>query len=337
MKKEYKAALEPLAEATRLAPLRENRNLYMRIYAQYAYIYTAIGDFQEANEFLSLCFRLQSEFFRDRMNIQIVEQSARYDLLVKEQKIREEQKKNEFNQRQIILLIILIAALTLGFGISFFYFRLSRRGAIRQKLIGAVLETETNERRRIARDLHDGLGPLLSAINHYFQAFLDAKPESRESIRERLQKVISEAIDEVSRISHNISPHVLEKHGLMTALNNLIAPLAAQGRYEVVFNSGLEGRIAPKSELTVYRCIAELLNNTMKHAEATRITLDIRLSGNQLLIRYSDNGKGFDTASLKKTGMGLHNITNRVESSGGTVSMESAPDAGILVSINIPV
>ena len=199
------------------------------------------------------------------------------------------------------------------------------------------METENNERRRIARDLHDGLGPLLSAINHYFQAFLDAKPESRDAIRERLQTVISEAIDEVSRISHNISPHVLEKHGLMTALNNLMAPLTANGKYEVVFNSKLEQKLSQETELTVYRCITELLNNTMKHAEAVRISLDIRLSGNQLLIIYSDNGKGFDPASVKTSGMGPHNIRNRVESSGGTLSMESSPDAGILVSIIIPV
>lgn len=336
-KGDYRAALGSLQEATRLAPIWENRNLYMRIYAQYASIYMATGSYREACDFLRFGNQLQSKFYKDRINSQIVEQSARYDLFVKEQKIREEQKKNEYNHRQIILQIILIAALTLAFIISFFYFRLSRKEAIRKNLIGAVMETETSERRRIARDLHDGLGPLLSAINHYFQAFLDAKPENREAIKSRLQMVISEAIDEVSRISHNISPHVLEKYGLMTALNNLMAPLTAHGKYEVVFTSMLEEKLGPRIELTVYRCITELLNNTMKHAAASRINLDIRLTGNQLLIRYSDNGKGFDAAMTKKTGMGLHNITNRVESLGGTVTMESAPDAGILVNINIPV
>ncbi|MCX6286176.1 MAG: sensor histidine kinase [Bacteroidetes bacterium] len=335
--KEYRLALGALREATRLAPLWENRNLYMRIYYRYASIYKATGDYREAYGFLSLCLGLQSEFYGDRINNQIVEQSARYDLFVKEQTIRNEQKKNEYNHRQIILLIILSAALALAFAASFFYFRLSRKGAIRQKLIAAVLETETSERMRIARDLHDGLGPLLSAINHYFQAFLDAKPGSREAIRERLQTVISESIDEVSRISHSISPHVLERHGLMTALNNLMAPLTANGKYEVNFNSDLEQRLAPETELNVYRCITELISNTMKHAEASRITLDIRHTGNQLLILYSDNGKGFGTASGKTAGMGLHNIRNRVESSGGTLSMESSPAAGILVSITLPV
>ena len=212
-KKDYHAAFGSLEEATRLSPLWENRNLYMRIYQQYAIVNSATGNFKDAYGFQNLFNLLRSEFYMDRMNSQILEQSARYDLFVKEQKIREEQKKNEFNHRQIILLILISITLTLAFVFSLFYFKLKRQGALKQQLIEAVVETENNERRRIARDLHDGLGPVLSAINHYFQAFLDAKPENREAIRNRLQMVISEAIDEVSRISHNISPHVLENTG----------------------------------------------------------------------------------------------------------------------------
>ena len=335
-KKDYHSALETLDSATRLSPLWKNRNLYMRIYQLYAIAFAGMGKFRDAYEFQNLFNLLRSEFYRDRMNSQIIEQSARYDLFVKEQKIREEQKKNEFNHRQIILLIIISITLTLAFVFSLFYFRLKRQGALKQQLIEAVVETENNERRRIARDLHDGLGPVLSAINHYFQAYLDAKPENREAIRDRLQIVISEAIDEVSRISHNISPHVLEKHGLMTALNNLLAPLKANEKYEIFFNPGFNERLDPKIELTVYRCITELINNTLKHAEATKISLDIGYSDGKLAIRYSDNGKGFTTSSEKRVGQGIPNITNRVESVGGTLSFASSPDAGISVNIIMP-
>jgi len=333
----YKTALETLAKATRLSPLWKNPNLYMRIYGLYSNVYRSLGDYKSAYEFEIICSSLQVEFFKNRINSQINEQSARFDLFVKEQKIREQQKKNEYNHRQIIFLVIISVALTLIFIFSLFYFRLRRQGAMKQKLIEAVVETETNERRRIARDLHDGLGPVLSAINHYFQAFLDAKPGTREAIQSRLQSVISEAIDEVSRISHNISPHVLEKHGLMTALNNLFAPLVAGGRYEIHFNFGIVEKLDPKIELTIYRCITELLNNTMKHAEATEITLRIRPEGDRLLIHYSDNGKGFIPAAGKKDGMGLSNITNRVESIGGTVLVLSSPNAGVAFNISLPV
>lgn len=336
-KKNYHSALESLDQSTRLSPLWKNRNLYMRIYEMYAIAFAGLGKYRDAYEFQNLYHLLRSEFYRDRMNDQIVEQSARYDSFIKDQKIREEQKKNEFNHRQIILLIILSIALTLAFIFSLFYFRLRRQGALKQKLIEAVVETENNERRRIARDLHDGLGPVLSAINHYFQAFLDAKPENRESIRNRLQMVISEAIDEVSRISHNISPHVLEKYGLIAALNNLLAPLIASEKYEIIFSSGFNERLDPKIELAVYRCITELINNTLKHAEATKISLDIGKSDGRLGILYTDNGKGFVASPGKRVGQGIPNITNRVESFGGTLSVVSSLNAGISVEISIPV
>lgn len=333
---QYRSAQQSLDEATRLASLRDNRNLFMRIYHQYASVYATTGHYKEAYEFLLLCNQLQIEFFKDRMNSQIVEQSARFDLYVKEQQIRDEQKKNEYTHRQILLLIIIIISIVLAFLFSIFYFRLRRKDVMKQKLIEAVVETENNERRRIARDLHDGLGPVLSAINHYFQAYLDAKPDKKEAIQERLQQVITEAIDEVSRISQNISPHVLEKHGLVTALNNLFAPLIVNGNYEVVFDPGNCDRLDPKVELTVYRCITELLNNTLKHARASKVGLALKVSGVHLHIHYTDNGVGYDASTQKKGGMGLHNITNRVESSGGSFTIDSSPNAGISVLITMP-
>ncbi len=334
---DFKSAFSALERATQLAPVWENRNLYMRIYLQYASLYTTISEYRDAYGFLNLYLHLQKEFFKDRMNSQIVEQSARFDLYVKEQQIRDEQRKNEYTHRQILLLIIIIIAIVLAFLFSIFYFRLRRKDVLKQKLIEAVVETENNERRRIARDLHDGLGPVLSAINHYFQAYLDAKPDKKEAIQERLQHVITEAIDEVSRISHNISPHVLEKHGLITALNNLFAPLTVNGLYQVRFDPGSVHRLDPKIELTLYRCITELLNNTLKHAQASQITLGFEQTNESLYIRYTDNGKGFKAENHRREGMGLSNIANRIESFGGSLSIDSSPNNGITVQITMPV
>ncbi|HNY01716.1 MAG TPA: sensor histidine kinase [Bacteroidales bacterium] len=336
-KKDYRLAQSSLDEASRLAPVWENPNLYTRIYRQYSTIAFIQGDYRSAYQFLSLCNDLQSDFFKDRINNKILEQSARFDLFVKEQKIREAQKKADYNQRQIVFLVVISVALTLAFISSLFYFRLKRQGAIREKLIEAIENTENNERRRIARDLHDGLGPILSAINHYFQAYLDAKGDTREEIRVRLQSVISEAIDEVSRISHNISPHILEKHGLKAAINNLFAPLLINGGYELSVHCGIGERLELKVELTIYRCITELLSNTLRHAAATRISLDLRRNGDMLTIRYTDNGIGFAEKSGIREGMGLSNISNRVESLGGSLSLESNPGKGVAVHISLPV
>ena len=335
--KENGKALLALEEATDLCPIEENRNLYMRLYNQFAQVYNLLGNSKDAYDFLKISYDLQLNFFIDRIDLQINEQSAKYDLLVKEQKIKEEQKRNEFRQRQIVLLIIILIILCIAFILSIFFLRLKREGINKQKLIEAVAESEANERKRIARDLHDGLGPVLSAVNHYFQAFLDASEADKEAIKVRMKQVISDAIDEVSRISHNISPYVLENHGLIIALNNFIASLSNQSKISVDFTHDSIERFDLKKELTVYRCITELLNNTMKHAGATKITISITLKENVLHVAYTDNGSGFNISLKKPEGMGLYNIKNRIESFGGKWSIASSDKKGIMTTIELPI
>jgi signal transduction histidine kinase len=333
---ELKLALQAVDEATGLCKIEENRNLYMRLYLQFANISNSLGNYKEAFDFQEICRLLQVDFFRDRINVQINEQSARYDLLIKEQKIREEKQKNEFHKKQIAFLVVILAILFVAFISSFFYLKLKRKEFLKQKLIEAVIETEASERKRIARDLHDGLGPVLSAINHYFQAYIDADAAGKESIQTKLHQVISGAIDEVSRISHNISPYVLENHGLHTALNNFIAPLANTGKIKIEYTSDFIERFESNKELTVYRCITELLNNTMKHADASRITIDIKSREKVLDVFYTDDGKGFDLNLSNTEGMGLFNIKNRVETFGGKLAIDSSMKNGIRVNIEIP-
>ncbi len=329
-------SLQSLEEAAGLCSIEENRNLFMRLYLQFATLYAISGNYRDAYDFMAISRDLQVDFFKDRINIQINEQSARYDLLIKEQKIKEAWQLNEFHKRQMTFLIIILIVLCIAFVFVFYYLKLKRKEAIKQQLIEAVVETEEKERKRIARDLHDGLGPVLSAINHYFQAYLDAREEDKKKIQVRLQQVISGSIDEVSRISHNISPQVLEYHGLITALDNFIAPLSDNGRIKVNFTSGINERFDSKKELTVYRCITELINNTLKHAEASEVNLDIASKERVLYVQYSDNGKGFDTNREQTEGMGLNNIKNRVGTFGGKLMIESTRNKGLKVNIEIP-
>jgi len=335
--KKYGAALRAIEDAFDMSEMEQNRNLYMRLYGQLARIYHCMGEYKEAYDLLKISYQLQFDFFRDRIDMQINEQSAKYDLLIKDQKIKDEKQKIEFQRRQFAFLVVIMVSLFLAFMVSLFYFKLKRKEVNRQKLMEAVAETETLERKRIARDLHDGLGPVLSAINHYFQAFLDAKPGDKKAIQTRLQQVISESIDEVSRISHNISPQVLEDHGLITALDNFIVPLSRNNRIKVNFTSDLPERFDLKKELMVYRCITELLNNTMKHAGATQISIDICARDNRLFASYTDNGKGFDPEKKNSGGMGLSNINYRIKSFGGSLLIESAHGKGIKAAIEIPI
>jgi len=335
--KKFALALKTVDRAIGMSEIKQNPNLYLRLYCEMAEIYKSLGDMKEAYEMLRISYRLQGGFFRDRIDMQINEQSAKYDLLVKEQKIKEEKQINAFQHKQLILLIILLFSFFLAFVAALLYFRLRKRGSIRQKLMEAVVETETRERKRIARDLHDGLGPELSAINHYFQAFLDARPEDKEPIRDRLQQVISGSIEEVSRISHNISPHVLEKHGLEMAVSNYFSSFSGNSGIQINFRADLPERFDLTKELTLYRCITELFHNTLKHAGATHVLLKIWAGRNMIRMFYSDNGKGFLTGINPVTGMGLHNIRHRIESFGGKFDLESAPGKGIKATIELPI
>lgn len=332
----YAQAESVLGEAASLSRIEENRNLFMRIYDQFSWVYDATGNYRNAYEMLLISHRLHIDFFKDRINVQINELSAKYDLLVKEKKISEEKKKNEFSHRQILLLIIILVILCIVFVLSLFYIRLKREDVHRQKMMEAIAETETKERARIARDLHDGLGPMLSAIHHYYQAFIDAQPNERFRIQDRLEHVISDSIDEVSRISHNISPHILEKYGLTNALQSCIETLSCKDRIRIDFTTDFDERFDLKKELTVYRCITELINNTIRHADATLIVLNIRATDRFLHVDYIDNGRGMDLQSIRNKGMGLYNLRNRIESYRGKIVFDSSPGNGVHVTFEIP-
>jgi len=209
---------------------------------------------------------------------------------------------------------------------------------IQQKMLETIILTEENERKRIAEDLHDGLGPVLSAVNLYFQAYLDAPEIQKPEIETRLKNIIETVITDVSRISHNISPHILEKFGLITALDNFINQIRLTEK--IRFNSDFEkiNRFDLKKELTIYRTINELINNTIKHAFATEINIKIYLSDNIINIDFADNGKGFDVNKMDQNtnGMGLTNMKNRINSLKGKISLNSIENNGVSVQISLP-
>ena len=336
---DYKLALQAVVRATNLCAIEENRNLFMRLYLQMALIYNFTGNYKDAYDFMTLSRSLLENFYRDRISTQINEQSAKYDLFTKEQKIREAEQKNEFHKKQLVFLVIILIILCIAFVSSFFYFKLKRKEFIKQKLIEAVIQTEEKERKRIASDLHDGLGPLLSAAKLYFQAYIDAKDaESKIAIESKLISIIDSAIDDSSRISHNISPHILEKYGLKIALENFISEvnISKKIKFDISFDN--INRFDLKVELTIYRTILELIHNTLKHAKASQIFINIFLSENTLNVLYEDNGIGFSAEEKMdaKQGMGLKNIKNRIHSLEGKVIFDTRHSEGMKASIKIP-
>lgn len=208
-----------------------------------------------------------------------------------------------------------------------------------QKTLEAVILTEERERKRLAADLHDGLGPVLSAVNLFFQAYIDAGDKaSKAPIEIRLKAAIDTAIDDVSRIAHNISPHILEQFGLVKALENFTNTLAANGSIRFAADFGDIGRFDLKRELTLYRTLTELIHNTIKHAGASLITIRCSTIDGVLTAEYGDNGRGFAGGKTVEIGhgMGLTNLQNRIQSLGGSIAVQSTPANGMSARIEIP-
>jgi len=150
---------------------------------------------------------------------------------------------------------------------------------------------------------------------------------------------VSEAITSLKNISNNLSPHMLEKFGLISAITSFIEPLKKLSRINFIIESNLSLRLPAIVEISLYRIINECINNSLKHSNSNEISIVLNIFGNHLNLIYKDNGKGFDVKTAMETqpGMGLHNIQNRITTLGGKVNIQSVKNIGTEISADIPI
>lgn len=214
----------------------------------------------------------------------------------------------------------------------------SERKVTEKQIVQAIVQTEEKERGRLARELHDGVSPILSAVKLYGNAIRDSKEvDFRQKITEKLTGAIDEAIQGISDIANNLTPHVLQNFGLVTAVDIFIKHIEEMSSIDFQLNINLEKRLKNDVEVTLYRIITELINNTIKYSGANTVTLEIKME-DSIALHYTDNGCGFniDEVKLNKRGMGLFNLTNRVHSFDGHMLIESKIGHGIKVDVEIP-
>lgn len=207
--------------------------------------------------------------------------------------------------------------------------------------LNTIIQTEEKERKRFAKDLHDGLGPLLSTVKMSVSSLAHMKQDaiSREIV-ENTELVINEAIKSLKEISDNLSPHILNNFGLVRALNNFSNKINVARTIKINLESDLKDeRFDNNVEVVLYRVICELINNTIKHAKAKKIDLSLTKQGEYLSIIYKDDGKGFDVNKLidqpSGTGMGFSNIYSRINSLKGEINIESEHKKGTFVTIKV--
>lgn len=204
----------------------------------------------------------------------------------------------------------------------------------------AVLKGEEQERTRLAKDLHDGLGGMLSGIKHTLNNMKGNLIMTHETALAfgRSIDMLDSSISEMRRVAHNMMPEVLVRFGLDTALQDFCNDISKSSALQVQYQSiGLEGiKIDQTKSVTIYRIVQELLNNTMKHASAKNALVQLSYNDLNLTITVEDDGKGFDTALLKQSiGIGWSNIQNRVEFLKGKWDVYSRPGMGTSVNIEL--
>ncbi|WP_418983533.1 sensor histidine kinase [Alistipes sp.] len=216
--------------------------------------------------------------------------------------------------------------------------RLNRqRQLLNKRILTAVLRTEEKARSRFSKELHDGLGPLLSSAKMSLTALAreEHDAEQREII-DNTTYVIDEAIRSLREISNNLSPHVLNDFGLARGVQNFIDKSAAMHDVKIRFTTNLRSeRFDTDVEVILYRVICELINNSLKHAGCTAVNLSLSQNGTELALDYTDNGHGFNPQAMMDCGMGLSNIASRISSLGGTFDIVSAKGKGMRAAIRV--
>ncbi|MBX9784132.1 MAG: sensor histidine kinase [Chitinophagaceae bacterium] len=204
----------------------------------------------------------------------------------------------------------------------------------------AVLKGQEQERIRLAKDLHDGLGGMLSGIKYSFSNMkgnMILTPDNSLAF-ERSMDMLDSSIKELRLVAHNLMPESLLKFGLDTALKDFCNHITASGVLKVNYHAfGLEQlKLGDDTEVILYRIVQELINNIIKHAGAREAIVQLQLISNQLQITVEDDGNGFDTAIFNSSdGIGWSNIKSRVEYLKGTISILSEKEKGTSININI--
>lgn len=207
-----------------------------------------------------------------------------------------------------------------------------------EEAMDALREGEDSARRKIAEDLHDGLGGTLAAVNVSLTMLKEMVNESGKELFTKSQAMLGGGISEVRRISHDLSGQVLERGGLYRAVSDLTDLLKASATFELdVDISGTEGvKFATEVERNVYRIIQELLQNVVKHAKATRVVLQLSIVNDHLSLIVEDNGAGLPSGAGQSDGIGMKNLHARVQHLDGTLDIDSQPNDGTTVLISIP-
>ena len=207
----------------------------------------------------------------------------------------------------------------------------------KKEIIQAIINAQEKERKELAYELHDNVNQILSSCKLMLQVATE-KPELCKQFTARAMTYLQEAINEIRKISHNLTPAALRDISLEVAVEEVIQNINATGILKIVYHKKgevLKDKLKPETQLAILRIIQEQFNNILKHAHATEAIVSLTAGSHKLVLEIEDNGQGFDPVGTKR-GLGLNNMFNRVEYYHGSIEIHSTKGKGCKLLIAIP-
>lgn len=309
--------------------------------------YRQSGNPDEAYASLKDAMRVKDSLVNSSSEHRIAEMQTLYETEKKQQQINLQQaqlSKKNYILAGTILVALLLGLLSLS---GWLRYRLKQKSRLQNEIMKqqelsakAVIEAEEDERQRIARDLHDGVGQMMSAAKMNLSAFeSEMKFENKEHqvSFEKIIGLVDESCKEIRSVSHNMMPNALLKNSLASAIRDFIDKMDKKTLQVHLYTEGLDERLDSNVETVLYRVIQECVNNVIKHADASTLDIAVVKEKDGISATIEDNGKGFDMSGIEKfTGIGLKNIMTRVEYLKGTVDYDSSPERGTVVALHVP-
>ncbi|MCX6319843.1 MAG: sensor histidine kinase [Bacteroidetes bacterium] len=347
-KGDFAKAIDYLTRSNKAAEALKYPELQSNNYNELSAVAQKQGDFQRAFQYFLKRSALRDSLYALEKTKQIEELNTRYESAKKEQQIAEQQQRIKMQNYMFIGagIILLFAALLVHS--RYKRSKLKKEQQLQQEImhqqemaVKAVMEAEENERERIAKDLHDGVGQMMSAAKMNLSAFESEiqfqDPEQKKSF-ERIIGLVDESCREVRTVSHIMMPNALLKNNLGIAIRDFVDKLSNKKLQVQVYTEGLDQRLDSNVETVLYRIVQECVNNALKHAGATRLDISLIRDKEGISGTIEDNGKGFDTTDKEKfEGIGLRNIITRIDYLKGTVDFDSAPGRGTLIALFVPI
>jgi signal transduction histidine kinase len=338
-------------EAMQIANQIGNTKLKYETHEVLSNIYENTGDYRKALENYRLATNIKKEVISQTKLHQIY--NLEIEQLSQAKKIQqlEIQRQNLLlsKKNNIIAFIIFAFVLIMGGAYLLYLNHNHRRKAMHHEAIlsltekksRAAVEAEIQERKRIGQELHDGLGQMLSVARLNISVLQQKSSLTEERKKELLDAAmysVDKAFYELRDISHNLAPSVLTEKGFMGALKDLSDQINQSKVMKVNLETfGLSGSLDNLIENTLYRAVQELINNTIKHARATNIYLQLVKSETEITLMVEDNGVGFNMdETYILNGGGLSNIRSRVENLSGSIFIDAMADRGTIITIVIP-